>query len=168
MGQLFILIAHLLMTLAKLARPGGLGAVAGRIAGGQTPVARHEACPAACAESELMGSAGAGSLCAFGVTPTLEQDGTARGSLRTEGDGLLWQENQPEQARYFPRVHRLDQRNHRRHVQGARDLDVPIEGAYAHARTLGDRGCWPAVTRDLQNNKALSRVPALVLPDVGR
>src|SRR5271165_6250118 len=75
MGPLFILIAHLLMTLSKLARPGGHGAVAGRIAGGQTPVARHEACPAACAESELMGSAGAGSLCAFGITPTPEQDG---------------------------------------------------------------------------------------------
>ena len=28
MGELFILIAHLLINLAKLARPGGLGAVA--------------------------------------------------------------------------------------------------------------------------------------------
>jgi hypothetical protein len=28
MGELFVLIAHLLITLAKLARPGGLGAVA--------------------------------------------------------------------------------------------------------------------------------------------
>jgi hypothetical protein len=28
MGELFILVAHLLATLAKLVRPGGLGAVA--------------------------------------------------------------------------------------------------------------------------------------------
>jgi hypothetical protein len=73
--ELFILIAHLLVTLAKLVRPGGLGRGGGRIAGGQTPVARHEAREAPCAPSDPMGSAGAGSLCAFGVAQTPEQDG---------------------------------------------------------------------------------------------
>ena len=74
MRELFILIAHLLVTLAKLGTRGGLGA-GGRITGGQTPAAHHEACAASCAESDLMGSAGAGSLCAFGVTQTPKQDG---------------------------------------------------------------------------------------------
>ena len=46
-----------------------------RITGGQTPAAHHEACAASCAESDLMGSAGAGSLCAFRFTQTPEQDG---------------------------------------------------------------------------------------------
>ena len=45
-----------------------------RIAGGQTPVAHHEAC-AAFAEFDLLGSAGAGGLCAFRVAQTVEQDG---------------------------------------------------------------------------------------------
>ena len=37
----FTLIAHLLVILAKFARPGGLAAV--EVAGGQTPVAHDEA-----------------------------------------------------------------------------------------------------------------------------
>ena len=45
----------------------------GRIIAGQTPVAHHEAC-ATRAESDFMGPAGAGSLYAFGVTQTSEQD----------------------------------------------------------------------------------------------
>ena len=47
----------------------------GGITGGQTPVAYDEACAASCSESNLMGSAGAGSLCAFRFTQTPEQDG---------------------------------------------------------------------------------------------
>jgi len=46
-----------------------------RIIGGQTSVAHHEACAPPCAETDLMGSAGAGRLCAFRVTQTPEQDG---------------------------------------------------------------------------------------------
>ena len=43
MRELFILISHLLVTLAKLGTRGGLGAVAAE-SGGQTPAAHHEAC----------------------------------------------------------------------------------------------------------------------------
>jgi hypothetical protein len=52
MPELFVLIAHLLVTLAKLARRGGLRS-GGRIIGGQTPVAHHEACAAPYSESDL-------------------------------------------------------------------------------------------------------------------
>jgi hypothetical protein len=44
MRLLFSSIAHLLVTFARLARPGGLGAVAAESFAGQTPVAHHEAC----------------------------------------------------------------------------------------------------------------------------
>src|SRR5271166_4096800 len=47
----------------------------GRIIGGQAPVARHEARAAPRSEADPMGSAGARSLCAFGVTQTPEQGG---------------------------------------------------------------------------------------------
>src|ERR1035437_3606260 len=47
----------------------------GRITRGQTPVAHHEALAATCHESDFNGSADAGSLRAFRVTRTLEQDG---------------------------------------------------------------------------------------------
>lgn len=46
-----------------------------RISRGQTPVAHHETGAAARAEPDPMGSAGARSLHAFGVTRTPEQDG---------------------------------------------------------------------------------------------
>src|SRR5260370_20889060 len=74
MRELFILIAHLLVTLAKL---GGRAVLAQwrRNHCGQTPVAHNEACAASCSESNLMGSAGVGCLCAFGFTQTPEQDG---------------------------------------------------------------------------------------------
>jgi hypothetical protein len=75
MRELFILIAHLLVTLAKLGTRGRSWRGGGRITGGQTPAAHHEACAASCAEADLTGSAGAGSVCAFGVTQTPEQDG---------------------------------------------------------------------------------------------
>jgi hypothetical protein len=74
MRELFILIAHLLVALAKLG-PGAVLPRWGRITGGQTPAAHQEECAAACAESDLMGSVGAGSLCAFGTTQRPEQDG---------------------------------------------------------------------------------------------
>jgi hypothetical protein len=75
MRALFILIAHLLVILAKLARPGGLRAVVAESLAVKTPVAHHEACAAPCSESEIMGSTGAGIVCAFRVIQTLEQDG---------------------------------------------------------------------------------------------
>jgi len=67
MRELFVLIAHLLVILAKLGIRGGLGAVVAESLAVK-PAAHHEACAASCAEADLMGSAGAGSLCAFGVT----------------------------------------------------------------------------------------------------
>src|SRR5271154_5044516 len=45
------------------------------IAGGQTPVAHHEARAAPCSESDPMGSAGAGVVCLFRGSRTLEQNG---------------------------------------------------------------------------------------------
>src|SRR5271167_3913534 len=60
---------------SKTCQAGRSWRCCGRITGGQTPAAHHEACAASCAESDLMGSAGAGSLCDFGVTQTPEQDG---------------------------------------------------------------------------------------------
>jgi hypothetical protein len=59
----------------KAWHPGRPWRGGGRITGGQTPAAHYEACAASCAEFDLMGSAAAGSLCAFGVTQTPEQDG---------------------------------------------------------------------------------------------
>ena len=47
----------------------------GRITRGQTPVAHHEALAATCSESDFNRSADAGSLRAFRVARTLEQDG---------------------------------------------------------------------------------------------
>jgi hypothetical protein len=73
MRELFILIAHLLVTLAKLARPGGLGAVAA-----ESLTVKHQLLimkRAQRSETDLMGSAGTGSVCAFRVTQTPEQDG---------------------------------------------------------------------------------------------
>jgi hypothetical protein len=68
MRELFILVAHLLVTLAKLARPGSLGAVAAESLAVKQQFAHHEASAAPCSETDFMGSAGAGSLCAF-VSP---------------------------------------------------------------------------------------------------
>ena len=59
----------------KACQAGRSSGSGGRITRGQTPVAHHEARAAPCSESDLMGSADAGSLCAFRVTRTLEQDG---------------------------------------------------------------------------------------------
>ena len=74
MSLLFSLIAHLLVTLARLAKPGGLGAVVAESLAVK-PAAHPEACAAARALPDFMGSAGAGGLHAFGVTQTPEQDG---------------------------------------------------------------------------------------------
>jgi hypothetical protein len=52
MSLLFSLIAHLLVTLARLAKPGGLGAVVAESLG-QTPAAHPEACAAACAVPKI-------------------------------------------------------------------------------------------------------------------
>jgi hypothetical protein len=55
------------VTLAKLARPGGLGAVAAESLAVKHQL-HHEACAAPYSESDFMGSAGARSLRTFGIT----------------------------------------------------------------------------------------------------
>ena len=84
MGELFILIAHLLVTLAKLARPGGLDAVAAEsLAVKQQLLIMKRAAP--CSATDLMGSAGAGRLCAFRVTTTSAQDGGDTAAFHAAG-----------------------------------------------------------------------------------
>jgi hypothetical protein len=73
MRELFILIAHLLVTLAKLAKPRGLGTVAAESLAvkHQLLIMKTRATP--CSEADRMGSPGAGSLCIFRSAPTSEQ-----------------------------------------------------------------------------------------------
>ena len=60
---------------SKACQAGRFPGSGGGITRGQTPVAYHEAFAATCSESDVMGSADSGILCAFRVTRTLEQDG---------------------------------------------------------------------------------------------
>ena len=60
--------------LGKACQAGRSGRGGGRITGGQTSAAHHEACAAPSAEVDRVGSAGAGMVCAFGVAQTPEQD----------------------------------------------------------------------------------------------
>jgi hypothetical protein len=55
---LFILFSHLLVTLARLARPGGARAVVAETLAVQTPVADHEAFAASESEADPMGVSG--------------------------------------------------------------------------------------------------------------
>lgn len=63
------LVVHLLVTLARLTGSGGLSAVAA-----ESLAVKYQTCAAPCTESDPVGSAGAGSLCALRVplTPGLE------------------------------------------------------------------------------------------------
>ena len=74
MRELFILIAHLLVTLAKLGTRGGLGAVAA-----ESLAVKHQLLIMKRAQRRAPNLTSwigcAGSLCAFGVTQTPEQDG---------------------------------------------------------------------------------------------
>jgi len=65
MRELFSLIAHLLVTLAKLARSGGLGAVAAESLAVKQQLLIMKRVRRPCSETDLMGSAGAGPLRAF-------------------------------------------------------------------------------------------------------
>src|SRR5712675_3365018 len=60
MPDLFSLIAHLLVTLAKLARPGGLRAVAAESLAVKQQLLIMKRAPPPYSESDLLGSAGAG------------------------------------------------------------------------------------------------------------
>ena len=85
MRELFILVAHLPVTLAKLARPGGLGAVAAESLAVKQQFAHHEASAAPCSETDLIGSAGAGRLYTFRLTPTSAQDGGDTAAFQVAG-----------------------------------------------------------------------------------
>jgi len=69
----------------------------GRITGGQTSVAHHEACATPCSETDPVGSAGARSLCVFHVTQTFPQDG-----CDTEGFHASVLSPRPGQAQVSP------------------------------------------------------------------
>ena len=131
MSLLFSLIAHLLVTLARLAKPGGLGAVVA-VAGGQTPAAHPEACAAACAVPDFMGSAGAGGLHAFGVTQTPEQDG-----CDTEAFHLAVLPPRPGEAQVSPAL-QLEK-------APARRTQRSLKGTHRH-------GCRDETTQDCRAN----------------
>src|SRR5277367_6595007 len=75
MKLLFLLLGHLLVTLARLASPGGVRAVDGGIALRQASTANHEAFAATLPQSELVGSAAAWILHAFGFAEAAAQNG---------------------------------------------------------------------------------------------
>jgi len=88
-----------------------------RIIGRQTLVAHHEACTAPYSESDLLGSTGAGSLCAFGVTHAAQQDGCDTEAFHFSalsprpGDAQVQPALQAERAK-APRTQRSIQRTH--------------------------------------------------------
>ena len=75
MRKLFILTAHLLTTVAKLARPGGLGAVAAESIALKHQFAHNEARATPCSGPDPHGIGSAGGLHSHGVAQTPEQAG---------------------------------------------------------------------------------------------
>ena len=67
MKLLFPLLGHLLVTLARLARRGGVRSVVAEIARRQASTADHEAFAATLPQSARLGSAAAWILHAFGL-----------------------------------------------------------------------------------------------------
>ena len=67
MSLLFPLLGHLLVTLARLARRGGVRSVVAEIARRQASAADHETFAAADSQSDLVEPAAAGILHAFGL-----------------------------------------------------------------------------------------------------